>query len=119
MRDPRPASLREREQTERERGGKSEDQGEEKVTGDSVEHHRQIGPEHVLDAMREIDEVHHAEHERQAGRDQEQQHAELQAVEGLDDEQGEGHYRSPSPRPAERGEGAEQALAREAGEGLM
>ena len=41
--------------------------------------------------MGEVDEVHHAEHQRQAGRDQEQQDAELQPVEGLDHEKGGGH----------------------------
>ncbi len=79
------------QQSECERGGESEDQCKEKVASESVEHHRQIGAEHVLDAMREIDEVHHAEHERQARRDQEQQHAELKAIQGLNDEEGEGH----------------------------
>ena len=38
--------------------------------------------------MREIDEVHDAEHQRQTGREQEQQQPELQAVQDLfDDEQ--------------------------------
>src|SRR5258708_36275257 len=88
------AEHRELEQkAECQRGGEGKDKRKEKVAGEAVEHHRQIGAEHVLDAMREIDEVHHAEHERQARRDQEQQHAELQAIECLDDEEGEGHYR--------------------------
>jgi hypothetical protein len=39
----------------------------------------------------EVDEIHHPEHQRQPGRDQEQDHAELQAVENLDDEEGDGH----------------------------
>ena len=33
--------------------------------------------------MRQIDEIHDAEHQRQAGRQQEQQQAELQAVQRL------------------------------------
>jgi hypothetical protein len=33
--------------------------------------------------MREVDEVHHPEHQRQPRRDQEQQDAELQAVQDL------------------------------------
>ena len=38
--------------------------------------------------MREIDEVHDAEHQRQSGGEQEQQQAELQSVQDLfDDEQ--------------------------------
>src|SRR4051812_14039753 len=67
--------------------------------------------------MRQVDEVHHAEDERQAGRDQEQQYAELQAVECLDDEEGDAHAVHLSPLPAERGEGAERATRSEAGEG--
>ena len=48
----------------------------------------QIGADHVLHAMGEIDEVHHAEHQRQPGGDQEQDEAELQAVQDLDEERG-------------------------------
>ena len=97
------------QQPEGERGAEREHQREEEVAGVAVEHHREIGAEHVLDAVREVDEVHHAEHEREPGRDQEQQHAELQAVQGLDDEEGGGHERGtsslpPAGRVAERSE---------------
>ena len=52
---------------------------------------RQISAQHVLDAVRQIDEIHDAEYQRQAGRDQEQQHAKLQAVEDLDQKERGGH----------------------------
>jgi hypothetical protein len=41
--------------------------------------------------MRQIDYAQHAENQRQAGRDQEQQQAVLQAVEDLREEAGKGH----------------------------
>ncbi len=44
----------------------------------------QIGAQHVLHAMRQVDEVHHPEHQRQPRRHQEQQDAELQPVQRLD-----------------------------------
>ena len=37
--------------------------------------------------MREVDEVHHAEDQRQSGRDEEQDEAELQTVQDLDEEE--------------------------------
>ncbi len=63
----------------------------EKAAGQSVEHHREVGAQHVLDPMREVDEVHHPEHEGEAGRDQKQQHPKLKAVENLNDEKRGGH----------------------------
>ena len=78
----------------------------EEASGERVEGHREIGAEHVLDAVGEIDEIHHAEHQREAGRDQEQKDAELQPVEGLNHEKGGGHGlsdpragRDPGARP--------------------
>jgi len=65
--------------------------GGEEAAGQTIECHRQIGAQHVLDAVGEIDEIHHAEHQRQPRRHQKQQHAELQPVEELDDEQRGGH----------------------------
>ena len=56
--------------------------------GDGVARDRQIGAEHILDAMGEIDEIHHAEDERQAGGDQKQQDAKLQAIQRLDGKKG-------------------------------
>jgi hypothetical protein len=80
------------EQPEEERGGEREDQRRQEIAGDGVERDREIGAEHVLDAVRQVDEVHHAEHQGEPGRDQEQQHAELKPVEDLDHEQGGGHW---------------------------
>ena len=54
------------------------------VTGG--ERRGEIGAEHVERAVRQVDEVHDAEDERQAGGQQKQQHAELHAVEALLDE---------------------------------
>jgi len=41
--------------------------------------------------VRQIDEVHHSEHQSEARGDQEQKNAELQPVENLDGEKGGGH----------------------------
>ena len=93
------------DEPEQQRGAEREHQREQEIAGEAVEHHGEIGAEHVLHAMRQIDEVHHAEHQRQPRGDQEQQHAELQAVERLDDEEGEGHSASRfilAPRSGER-----------------
>ena len=45
------------------------------------------GANHVQRAVRQVDEVHDAEHQRQAGRQQEQQYAELQPVQELNEKQ--------------------------------
>ena len=52
--------------------------------------------------MREIDEVHHAEHQRQAGGDEKQDQPELQAVQHLDEKQRGGHGRG-CPFPMREG----------------
>ena len=72
-----------RRQCQREAGGEAPGPGDE---GGG-----EIGADHVLHAVREVDEIHHPEHERQPGRDQEQDDPELQPVEGLDEEEGGGH----------------------------
>ena len=59
------------QQSECERGKQRQHQRGQKIADKAVERHRQIGAQHVLDAVGEIDEVHHAEHQREAGRDQE------------------------------------------------
>ena len=61
------------------------DAGEEAV-GHRREGRGEIGAEHVERAVRQIDQVHDAEDQRQPGRQQEQQHAELDAVQALFDE---------------------------------
>jgi hypothetical protein len=78
-------------QPDQQRGGQRQRQPQHEAAGQPDEGHGQIGAEHVLHAMRQVDEVHHAEDERQPGRDQEQQDAELQAVQDLDDEEAGGH----------------------------
>jgi len=79
------------QQPAQEGGGERQDERRQKASGEREEGHREIGAEHVLDAMGEIDEIHHAEHQRKAGCDQEQKDAELQPVEGLNHEKGGGH----------------------------
>ncbi len=59
------------QQAEGERREQRQDERRQKVAGDAVKRHGEIGAEHVLDAVGQIDEIHHAEHQRQAGRDQE------------------------------------------------
>ena len=54
----------------------------------------EIGAQHVLHAMRQVDEIHHPEHQRQPRRDQEQQHPELQPVQPLHQKQAETHRRA-------------------------
>ena len=64
-----------------------EQQTDDKAAAPSREHRREIGADHVERAVRQIDEVHHPEHERQPGRDEKQQDTELHAVEGLQEEE--------------------------------
>ncbi len=47
----------------------------------------EISAQHIERAMRQIDQVHDAEHQRQPGGQQEQQQPELQPVQALFDEQ--------------------------------
>src|SRR5262249_13234494 len=74
----------------------SQYQGDQKIAGQRIEGDSKIGAQHVLDAVREVDEVHHPEHERESGRDQEEQDAELEPVQDLDDNKPRGHYTSPA-----------------------
>jgi hypothetical protein len=76
---------------EGERGGERQDERGEKAAGERIEGDREIGAQHVLHAVREVDEIHHPEHQRQACRNQKQKHAELQTVEDLNYEKGAGH----------------------------
>ena len=62
----------------------------DEIAGQRGEGRGEIGAEHVERAVRQIDEIHDAEHERQAGGKQEQQQAELQAVQALFDKQQHG-----------------------------
>src|SRR5271166_3808557 len=64
---------------------------EQETSGYGIERDGQVRTQHVKDAVREIDEIHHAEHQRKSGRDQEQEDAELQAVEDLHNEESGAH----------------------------
>ena len=65
------------------RSGHREDHGDNEAAGHDREGRGEIGAEHVQRAVRQIDQVHDAEDQRQAGRQQKQQHAELHAVQAL------------------------------------
>ena len=64
-----------------------EDHTEHERASPALERGCQIGPQHIHRAMRQVDQVHDAEHERQSGGHQEQHDAELNAVEHLFNEQ--------------------------------
>ena len=75
---------------EQQRGAERQQRCRARNSGPGHEGRREIGAHHVERAVREIDEVHDAEHQRQPCRQQEQQQAELQAVQRLfDDDQHE------------------------------
>ena len=78
---------------EGERGRQREGERAPEPPGQRSEHGREIGADHVLHAVSEIDEIHHAEGQRQTSGDQKKQDAELQAVQGLDGQDREGHGR--------------------------
>ena len=100
------------------------------------ERERQVRAEHVEAAVREVDDAHDPEDQRQAAGDQEQQQAVLDGVQALDEEGGEVHAASASEacrqprtgggrgvRPAVRGTSqpparSELAAARRVGERL-
>ena len=107
------ANTANEQQPEHQRGAEREDERKEEIAGEGVEHHGKIRTEHVLDAVGKVDEVHHAEHQREPCRDQEQKDAELQPVEGLNHEEGDGHglsypragrYPVRAPLPSETGQ---------------
>jgi hypothetical protein len=60
-----------------------EPQAHHEAVGQADEGRGEIGAEHVERAVRQVDQIHDAEDERQTRREQEQQHAELDAVEAL------------------------------------
>ena len=69
-----------------ERGAEREQRAEHEAAGPGREGRGEIGADHVERAVRQVDQVHDAEDQRQPGRQQEQQHAELHAVQALLDE---------------------------------
>ena len=68
-------------------GGEQREHGaEHKTAGDGREGRGEIGAQHVERAVRQVDQIHDAEDQRQPGGQQKQQHSELHAVETLLDE---------------------------------
>ena len=84
--------------TEGERGRKGERERAPESARQGSEHGREIGADHILHAMSEIDEVHHPEGQRQPRGDEEKQDSELQAVQGLDGQERERHGARPARR---------------------
>ena len=72
------------------RGRQGQHDADEERAGQRREGGGEVGAQHVERAVRQVDEVHDAEDQRQAGREQEQQQAELQSVEELLDQQQHG-----------------------------
>ena len=62
------------------RGGDRQNGAEHEAVGPRRKRGREISAEHIERAVRQIDQIHDAEDQRQAGRQEEQQHAELDAV---------------------------------------
>ena len=62
-----------------------------KRVGGGIHRGRKVGTHHVQATVGQVDKVHDAKHQRQAGRQHEQQHPKLQAVEQLDEKQRQRH----------------------------
>ena len=78
------------------------DAAEERV-GEAGEGRGEVGAQHVERAVRQVDEVHDAEHQRQSGSEQEQQEPELQPVQELLEEEQHGFVdRHPLLHPSSR-----------------
>ena len=84
-------------QHDAEQQGRAERQqrAQHETAGPGDEGRGEIGAHHVERAVREIDEVHDAEHQRQPRRQQEQQQPELQAVQELFDDEEHRVFRRP------------------------
>src|SRR3984893_4904223 len=96
----KPAEYHELEkQSERERGKQRKQGGGDKILRQRIKRDGKIGAQHVLNAVGEIDEIHHAETEREPRRNQKQQDSELEAVENLDDEESSIHALTLSGNP--------------------
>ena len=67
----------------RRRGGQGTQQPQPKGAGDAGKPGGKVGPHHEQAPVGKIDEVHHAEHQRQAGGNEKQRHAELKSVQRL------------------------------------
>ncbi|KAG1184585.1 hypothetical protein G6F35_015064 [Rhizopus arrhizus] len=83
------------QQAQRRHAGNDRGGGQQERAGVAEHGGRDEGAHHVERAVRQVDEIHDAEHQRQAGGQQEQQNAKLQAVQGLHQQQRRGHISSP------------------------
>ena len=95
--------ARDREPLDREadqdhRGNRDQD-GEQQAAGALGEPPRQVRPQHVEGAVREIQYAEDAEHQRQPARHQEQQEAILDAVDDLEHEERKAHFPILQPAP--------------------
>ena len=107
----KPSEHRKLEQQAKgERREKREYHRQQEASGHEIERDREISAQHVLHAMREIDEVHHAEHKGKAGCDQKQQHSKLQSVEDLNEDESTAHAFS-SPAGNGKAQKAREAAA--------
>ncbi len=94
---------------EHERRAEREQRAQHEVAGPGHEGRREIGTHHVERAVRQVDEIHDPEHQRQPRGEQEQQEPELQAIQDLfDDEKHQSEPVDPhalfiSPLPGEVG----------------
>ena len=83
---------------DQERRHQREQHAADKVAGPRREGRRKVGADHVERPVRQIDEIHDPENQRQSGRQQKQQQTELQPVQKLFDEKQ--HHSPLSARPA-------------------
>jgi hypothetical protein len=88
MRAPveRPDRDHFQDHADNERGEKREDGAEHEAAGPFRKGGGEIGADHIKRAVRQVDEVHDAEDQRQPRRQEEQQHPKLDAVQKLLDE---------------------------------
>jgi hypothetical protein len=98
------------------RGREAGGNGQKERAGEFRRRRGRVGADHVERAMREIDDAHDAEHERQSRRQQEQHDAELHAVQSLFENERHGVLSETTPSlRAERsnpGTGAKPCVAR-------
>ena len=78
-------------QPDREGQGQGGQHAEQEGTREGGDGGAEKRPHHVQRAMRQIDEIHDAEHQGQSGGEQKQQHPQLKPVERLDDQKGPVH----------------------------
>src|SRR5262249_2336302 len=82
-----PEDCKLEQQAECERREKRKHCRQQKIPGQRIERDCKVSPHHILHAVCEVDEIHYAEDEGEAGGDQKKKNAELEAVEDLNDEE--------------------------------